>query len=206
MYRLVQSFSLAATVIAASIIPGFSWADSSAKPVEFAAAMTPPSPFRLRIAKAQGKKVRVYPTQRLKGFLYTGGTNGGGVIIAPGCLGVKDFHHTWARRLTEWGYAALIVDSAGSRGMSSNCPGENLKGYREADLGNRVYDIYGAHDYLVDQVGADPKRIALMGWGYNDTLMAVIETGIPTRYPPRALRFNITPRPLQKRANGSEVS
>ena len=42
------------------------------------------------------------------------------VVLLHGCAGVLDKHTGWARQLSEWGYAALIVDSF-STGGSSVC-------------------------------------------------------------------------------------
>ncbi len=175
--KLMLTVGVATALIAASFMSGVAWAGAKGEVVEFNAGVTPPSPFRQRIAKKMGQKIKVYPTERLKGFLYPAKSEGPGVILVPGCLGVKNFHHTWAQRLTDWGYTALIVDGGGSRNMSGNCGGPFLTEYMKAELGDRVYDIYGAHEYLTNK-GIDPKRIAVMGWGYNDILASVLETGI----------------------------
>jgi hypothetical protein len=41
----------------------------------------------------------------------------GAIVILHGCDGVGPHYRQWARRLTEWGYAALLIDSFGPRGF-----------------------------------------------------------------------------------------
>jgi dienelactone hydrolase len=43
------------------------------------------------------------------------------VIVMHPCNGVNDNTRRWAGRLVGWGYAALIVDSFRSRGLSNVC-------------------------------------------------------------------------------------
>ncbi|MBT7138457.1 MAG: hypothetical protein HN889_11365, partial [Rhodospirillaceae bacterium] len=176
--KIIQPASVALALMASSFTPGVVRADIEGVVVHFNAGMTPPSPLRLRNAEKQGREPRQFPAEKLKGYLYKSKSNEAGIVLAPGCLGVKQFHHAWARRLADWGYTALIVDSAGSRGMNQNCAGEHLLGFREAALDRRVYDVFGAHEFLTTGKGVNPKRIALMGWGYADTLAAVLETGV----------------------------
>ncbi|NQU56738.1 MAG: dienelactone hydrolase family protein [Rhodospirillales bacterium] len=174
---IIQSVSVVVALMAAPFSEVLA-AEIKAQTVEFYVAATPPSPWRQQIADKNGRSVKIYPTKRIKGYLYQSKSVGPGIILAPGCLGVKEFHHTWARRLTDWGYTALIVDSARSRGLDQNCAGEHLLGFREAGLDRRVYDLFGGHDYLTTSEGINPKHIAIMGWGHTDVLAAVLETGV----------------------------
>jgi len=168
--------SAAVTLFATLVLPQVSLGADTGQGVEFSAAVTPPSPLRQRLAKKQGMIAKPFASERLKGYLYETKKPGPGVILVPSCLGLKEFHHAWARRLNDWGYTALIVDSLGSRGLKQNCGGENQPGFQKA-AGERVFDIYGAHAYLSKYKDVDPNRIAIMGWGYSGVLGAVLEGG-----------------------------
>src|SRR4029450_7340740 len=43
------------------------------------------------------------------------------VVVMHGCSGVRDHHRGWAGRLTEWGYAAALLDSFHPRNANSTC-------------------------------------------------------------------------------------
>jgi dienelactone hydrolase len=162
--------------IVAILMPQELSASSKGEAVSFNAAVTPPSPLRQRLAKKRGEVAKPFPPERLQGHLYKAEAGSPGVILVPSCLGKQSFHHDWAATLNAWGYTALILDSLGSRGLKQNCAGENQEGFQQA-AGERVFDIYGAHSYLTDAAGVDPKRIAIMGWGYSGILGAVLEGG-----------------------------
>jgi len=174
--KVTLSISLSAAIFTVGFLPLHSHASDRGVAVKFNAAVTPPSPLRQRLAKRQGKVAKPFPPERLTGYLSEGKENRPGVILVPGCLGLSDFHHTWAKQLQDWGYTALILDSLGSRGLKQNCKGENQAGFQQA-AGERVFDIYGAHAYLSEQKGVDPKNIAVIGWGYSGVLGTVLEGG-----------------------------
>ncbi len=45
----------------------------------------------------------------------------GAVVVLHGCDGIGLHSRQWARRLTEWGHAALLIDSFGPRGFTEVC-------------------------------------------------------------------------------------
>jgi dienelactone hydrolase len=54
-------------------------------------------------------------------YLPSGFAPEGAVVVLHGCNGVSPHDRWWARRLTEWGFAALLVDSFGPRGFTEVC-------------------------------------------------------------------------------------
>jgi dienelactone hydrolase len=55
-------------------------------------------------------------------YLPSGGVKpGGAVVVLHGCDGVGPHERWWARRLAEWGFAALVIDSFGPRGFVEVC-------------------------------------------------------------------------------------
>ena len=43
------------------------------------------------------------------------------VVLLHGCNGIGSWDEMWSKRLKEWGYVTLAVDSFGPRGVSSSC-------------------------------------------------------------------------------------
>jgi len=41
--------------------------------------------------------------------------------VLHGCNGVGPHYREWARRLAQWGFAALLIDSFGPRGFKEVC-------------------------------------------------------------------------------------
>lgn len=105
------------------------------------------------------------------------------VIMLHGCGGmgfsgtVKSIYSSWARLFTENGIAALVVDSAGSRGLGPTCGRvpERRKMYRL-----RPFDAYGALAYLQAQHDIIADRIGLVGWsqGGGIVLLTIVEPSI----------------------------
>jgi dienelactone hydrolase len=88
------------------------------------------------------------------------------VVLLHGCAGILPKHHWWAKQLQGWGYAVLIVDSLTPRNVSNVCSDGELHPpgpYR------RVFDAYGALQYLQRQPAVDAQRIAVMGWSHGGT-------------------------------------
>lgn len=113
------------------------------------------------------------------------------VVMLHGCGGmgysgtVKSIYSSWARLLTENGIAALVVDSAGPRGLGATCGprGERRKMYRL-----RPFDAYGALAFLQARSDIKPDRIGLIGWsqGGGVVLLSIVEPSIgrPDPAPP----------------------
>src|SRR5215510_11422355 len=54
-------------------------------------------------------------------YLPSGFAPAGAVVVLHGCNGVGPHDRWWARRLTEWGFATLLIDSFGPRGFTEIC-------------------------------------------------------------------------------------
>lgn len=96
------------------------------------------------------------------------------VVLLHGCSGLRgksgqffSIYQAWLRTLTDAGYVALAVDSAGSRGFEQTCtPGEE----RRTMYRDRPKDAYAALQYLQAQGFVDPSRVAVMGWSQGGAI------------------------------------
>jgi dienelactone hydrolase len=94
------------------------------------------------------------------------------VVLLSGCYGIEDVHRQWARDLSAAGYAALVVDSFGPRGVKEVCT-DPLK----VGVLARAEDAYGAKRYLTSRPDIDGGRIAVAGWSHGGwTLLRVIHS------------------------------
>jgi dienelactone hydrolase len=84
------------------------------------------------------------------------------VIVLHGCNGVSPHVRQLAKRLADWGYAALVVDSFGPRGLINICNhGGILSGPR------RVVDVFAAAAYLRGRKDIDPAHIGAIGLSHG---------------------------------------
>ncbi|WP_293801272.1 dienelactone hydrolase family protein [uncultured Bosea sp.] len=81
-----------------------------------------------------------------------------GLYARSGAVGARE--SDWSERLTSAGYAVLLVDSFGPRGIQALC------NERERSLtpAGRARDAFAAIDWLDKQSFAAKQRIALIGW------------------------------------------
>jgi dienelactone hydrolase len=84
------------------------------------------------------------------------------VIVMHGCNGVADNTRRWAGRLVRWGYAALIVDSFRSRGLSTVCANP-----RALPPSVRAQDAIEASTYLRSLPNIAKARIGLIGFSHG---------------------------------------
>jgi dienelactone hydrolase len=84
------------------------------------------------------------------------------VVVMHGCNGISPGTYTWARRLASWGYAALVVDSFGPRGVKNVC-GHGL----EIPGALRAKDAFAAAAYLRTRADIDPERLGLVGFSHG---------------------------------------
>jgi dienelactone hydrolase len=86
------------------------------------------------------------------------------VIVLHGCGGRGTSQLIWARRLTGWGYAALIPDSLTPRGVKRICEpaAQSLVTPRD-----RVGDVGSAVAWLRTRPEIDPGRIAVLGLSHG---------------------------------------
>jgi len=84
------------------------------------------------------------------------------VVVMHGCDGINANTRAWAQRLVGWGYAALIVDSFRSRGLSNVCN-------RSAILppAARAADAIAAKNYLRSLPNIAKGRIGLIGFSHG---------------------------------------
>ncbi|GEP58488.1 hypothetical protein RSO01_56540 [Reyranella soli] len=98
------------------------------------------------------------------------------VVVMHSCSGITDNTRTWATRLVNWGYAALIVDSFGPRNSRSVC--ENVD---SIPTRVRAQDAHNAATYLRTLPNIQAERIGIIGFshGGSSTLWAAIGVEIP---------------------------
>ncbi|MDR9777136.1 dienelactone hydrolase family protein [Rhizobium hidalgonense] len=121
------------------------------------------SPFRIRKAAEQGEILSQPLGMPLLGYLSR--PQGGGpfpaVVILHGCDGLRlSIKELWPQRLVQWGYAVLVVDSFTTRNIQDTC---------QSPLPDRVFDAYGALNFLSQQGFVDIGRVALMGFSAGGT-------------------------------------
>jgi dienelactone hydrolase len=92
------------------------------------------------------------------------------VIILHGCGGRGASQLIWARRLNNWGYAALIPDSMTPRGVKRVCEPEAQHLVTPLD---RVGDVGSAMAWLRTRPEIDPQRIAVMGQSHGGATAAL---------------------------------
>ena len=142
-------------VLCAGLSAGSAFADET---VQFESAPVKPSPFHERRAREQGIALPPPHGTPLIGYLSRPPGDGPfpAVVVMHGCGGLgARLRADWAERLNSWGYATLVVDSFKTRNIKDTCA---------SYLPDRVYDAYGALDFLSQQSFIDPQRVALMGF------------------------------------------
>ena len=154
----------------------------AAEVVHFSSAgLPPPSPLKLRQAKAQGKELIQEPGHPLWGHLSKPDKPAEegpfpAVVLLHGCYGTTPWNERKASQLTELGYVTLVVDSLGPRSVGDVCREPLI--FVTPDT--RALDAHGALAYLQRLPFVDPARIAVVGWshGGRGALAAVNEAGV----------------------------
>ena len=82
--------------------------------------------------------------------------------VLHGCSGIRPSQVAWAAWLRCEGYAALVLDSFGGRGIRSLCGDSSAEGG-----GMRSNDVFAAARYLGALPGIDGQRIAAMGFSHG---------------------------------------
>ena len=176
MMRTVREWLLAILAIV-----GLPWM-AAAETVHFHSAATPPTPLQRRLAQERAQPIPEPSSVELAGELYRPPGNGPfpAAVLLHGCAGrpsreAENFEGAYYARL---GYALLIVDSFGPRGVAQRC-----------DLGvgppvDRVMDAYGALLYLARLPFIDAARIAVVGYsqGGDAALSAVKLDGVQSHF------------------------
>ncbi|UUX49428.1 prolyl oligopeptidase family serine peptidase [Nisaea acidiphila] len=102
--------------------------------------------------------------------------------------GVSSTYRAWARHMTAHGYAVLMIDSPGSRGMGRTCgrvPGRKIM------LRERPGDAYAGLRFLQAREDITRDRIGLIGWsqGGGVALLTLSRQSIGRPTPPPAHDF-----------------
>ena len=100
------------------------------------------------------------------------------VILMHDCRGLRHFQREWVRKLANWGYVALLVDSFYSRYIGESCGQSSARSGIE--LGSaRIADVYGAMEYLAGLKIVATDRIGLLSWDRENALSTVNQAGFP---------------------------
>ncbi len=149
---------------------------AAAETVRFRNATWPPTPLQLLLQKS-GQTIAEQASVMLSGELYRPPGRGPfpAVVLLPPCSGRPPRHVEDAdgARYLALGYALLIVDSFGSRGIEEGCAGRRSS----VDV---VMDAYGALLYLANLSFIAADRIAIVGYsdGAAAALTAVAFDGV----------------------------
>lgn len=106
------------------------------------------------------------------------------VIVIHGCGGVRSNSWAWAGDLARAGYAALVVDHFGPRGINRICERE---GGRIVEQRERRVDTFSGLHYLAGRAEIDKNRIGLLGFSHGG--MTVLNSLLPGMQDPPDLRF-----------------
>lgn len=87
----------------------------------------------------------------------------GGAYGRDGVLNAR--HRMWGQYLAANGYAVLMLDSFGARGIEQICTTRYSE--RTLKTADRVDDAYAARAYLRGRSDIDAQRIALLGWSHG---------------------------------------
>jgi len=95
-------------------------------------------------------------------YLPIGAAPAGAIIVLHGCDGIGPHYRQWARRLTEWGYAALLIDSFGPRGFKEVC-NRGLLVPPEA----QARDAFDGAAYLRAAPEVQAQRVGVIGFSHG---------------------------------------
>jgi len=118
-------------------------------------------------AAFQGGKVErnlQSPAQALRGKLTLPAGEGPfpAVVLLHGCAGIWAWNDRWTRRLVDWGYVVLDVDSLTPRGRDNTC----VQVFHVAPA-TRALDAFGAKAHLETLSFVDAERIAVFGMSHG---------------------------------------
>ena len=161
-------------ILSIVIFPVFALASEE---VHFNSASVPPTPFKIKQAKAKGIVLKPKPGIALVGKLTKpeGVGTFPAVILLHSCFGSRPYQDRWATKLAQWGYVTLQVDSFDPRDIKEVCT--DLDTAFALGLEANVVDIQGSLSYLHGQPFVDKDRVAVMGWGFSSLLSAVFRDG-----------------------------
>ena len=173
---LVAAIVFAETAFSADPI----YVDAEVVEFDSASYTYPPSPFKVKHAKKLGipVEVKVEPSVSITGYLArpAGKSPRAAIVLLHTCAGISEHEEMWSKRLVDWGYVVLSVDSFTPRGLDYICDGQVG---RYVGPWNRALDAYGAKQYLSTRSFVDPARIAVMGMSHGgNTVLEAIKQSI----------------------------
>lgn len=184
--RRIARTSLSAFIAAigmAVLLATVAAVNAAAETVRFPVATTPPTPLQERLARERGQPLAAQsPAVELTGELYRPAGDGPfpAVVSLHGCAGQpsRAVVDAAGAAYVALGYALLVVDSFGPRGVTQRCATES------GAPADRIMDAYGALLYLAGLPFIDPDRIAVVGYsqGADTALGAVKRGGIETQF------------------------
>jgi dienelactone hydrolase len=152
-----------------------------ASAIECAAAPPEPAAFVVELENPLASK------QPLQGYLRQAHRVGPSpaVVLLDGCNGNwRRLDQRWGKRIASWGYVTLTVDSFGPRGIDNTCTSGAPVGL--------AFDAYRALNFLVQQPGVDPARVAVLGFSQGGWLaLTSVERGVVERVSPNKFRAAI---------------
>ncbi len=154
---------------------------SAAEWVSFHTATTPHSAFKIRQAKSKGIVLKPKIGTKIGGTLYLpeSAEPSAAVVFVHGCRGLRKFNRDWAEKVTQWGYAALLVDSFGPRKVDASQVCANLLNWDfHEEIGGRPFDVVGALDFLSKHPKIDGNRLSVISWEAGAALSMVAKKGI----------------------------
>jgi len=173
---LLTAIVFAETVFSADPI----YVDAEVVTFESTSYTYPPSPFKVKQAKKLGipVEVKMEPSVSLTGYLArpAGEESRPAIVLLHTCNGLSKHEEMWSKRLVDWGYVVLSVDSFAPRGLKYICDGQ--VGHYVGPWA-RALDAYGAKQYLSTRSFVDPARIAVMGMSHGgNTVLETIKQSI----------------------------
>jgi len=95
--------------------------------------------------------------------LYTPGEgSSAAVVVLHGCDGVGPHYRQWARRLADWGFVALLIDSFRPRGFSEVCNRGTL-----VPPEIQARDAFDAADWLRAAPNIRAQRVGVIGFSHG---------------------------------------
>ncbi len=166
--------------------PSYNSAAASAEePISFRMAVSPPSPFQVRRAKKKGIELKPKIGTEIGAtlFLPSSAKPVPLVIMLHDCRGVRPYQKNWAKKLNDWGYAAILIDSFTSRSVPVDDVCANLTKWDATDaMAGRSYDVFGAVSHLSKHLAIDPQRLAILSWDRSTALSIVAEANTQTDF------------------------
>jgi dienelactone hydrolase len=146
--------------------------------VRFPSARAQPSPLALRAFGGAGEAARRRPAAEVHGLLLTpvGAGPYPAVVLMHDCRGVRGNHRSWANWFASAGYVTLLVDSYFGRNAIKVCE-RGPDRFADQAVGGRIFDAFGAAQYLARDPRVDASRIAVVSWGHALAISATAAHG-----------------------------